>query len=178
MINRLLFWRTALLRCRLIDLSGKPYLERYFVGQLFGVTFYLHRFVSSDTERHVHNHPWRHGASIILAGSYIEEKVVDLCPPAGPSGAILERTYRRWFNRVNCNTFHRISNAPAGTWTLFFHGPRMRTETTGHQKGWGFLESAHLVTGEHVTVFTPYKSRGSHWWLKAKLGKDIGRVPL
>ena len=46
MIHKLLFKLTAGLRCKLIDREGAPYLERYYLGRLFGVTFYLHRFVS------------------------------------------------------------------------------------------------------------------------------------
>lgn len=44
--------RTALLKlsarlpCRLIKVNGEPYLERYYVGRLLGVTFYLHRIAA------------------------------------------------------------------------------------------------------------------------------------
>jgi hypothetical protein len=95
MINRALFNLTSRLPCRLIKPDDRPYLERYYVGQLFGVTFYLHRFVSADSERHVHNHPWTRGGSVILAGSYTEEIATDLCPHAGPAGSVLEPHKRR-----------------------------------------------------------------------------------
>ena len=58
MIRRALFRYTARRPCRLIDIEGRPYLERYYLGSLFGVTAYLHRFVGYDSDREVHDHPW------------------------------------------------------------------------------------------------------------------------
>ena len=52
MINRLLFNLTKRMPCKLINVHGEPYLERYFAGELFGVTFYLHRFLSCDGDEH------------------------------------------------------------------------------------------------------------------------------
>lgn len=181
MINRLLYKLTAGLPARLIKLDGVPYIERYYLGTLLGVTFYLHRFVSSDSERHLHNHPWTNGAALILAGGYVEERVIDLCPFTD-SGCITESKYKRWWNRVDCNTFHRISDAKRGTWTLFMHGQRVRLGD-GRLKGWGFLGSA--APWSHgkpnpVTVFTPYaggedKPEYARWWLDAPKGRDVGR---
>ena len=45
--------------------------KRYYVGQLFGVTVYLHRFVGCDGDPELHDHPWN-ALSIVLSGSYIE----------------------------------------------------------------------------------------------------------
>ena len=114
MISKLLYKLTANLPCRLIALDSGPYLERYYVGQLFGVTFYLHRFVSGDSERHLHNHPWRWGRALVLSGGYTEECVTDLCPAAGDSGCLIEERRIRWWNKVNGNHFHRIT-APKPT---------------------------------------------------------------
>ena len=151
MLNKLLYKLTALLPCRLIKLDAGPYLERYYLGQLFGVTFYLHRFVSSDSERHIHNHPWKWGASLIVAGNYLEERCVDICPSIEGSGCLTSVARRRWFNRFDGNTFHRISDAKPGTWTLFFHGPRVKVG--GGLKGWGFLERQYIVGLHETTVF-------------------------
>lgn len=95
MMSKLLFKLTARLPCRLIQLDSGPYLERYYLGTLLGVTFYLHRFVSSDTERHLHNHPWGWGRALVLAGGYVEESVHDICPHANDSGCIMQRKYIR-----------------------------------------------------------------------------------
>ena len=181
MINRALFNLTGRLPCRLIKPDGRPYLERYYVGQLFGVTFYLHRFVSADSERHVHTHPWTRGGSVILAGSYTEEIATDLCPHAGPAGSVLETRRVRWFNAVGGSRFHRISDAAPGTWSLFFHGERARVNLgmTSKPKGWGFLEQGHLLGFQAVTVFKPYASTSPlEWWHDAPTGAAAGREGL
>lgn len=166
MIARLLYKLSSRLPCRLIKLEDRPYMERYYVGRAFGVTFYLHRFVSSDSEKHLHNHPWGWGRSVILTGGYVEEKAIDLCPTAGPSGCVTEMVARRWYNTVDGNTFHRIHNAKPETWTLFFHGERLPG------KGWGFLTAF-----DQRTVFIPFKSKTTDWWKTAALGEQTVRKP-
>lgn len=168
MINKLLYRITANMPCRLID----SHIECYYVGRLFGVTFYLHRFVSSDSELHIHNHPWTHGGAVVLSGSYTEERAIDICPTAGVSGCLTEKRRVRWFNRVDGNTFHRIHDAVPGTWTLFAHGERPAN------KGWGFLEHEYFVGYHDVTVFKPFQSARTEWWKTAPLGRDAGRVVL
>lgn len=182
MINRFLFWLTARLPCRPIRLDSGPYLERYYLGTLLGVTFYLHRFVSGDSESHLHNHPWRWGGALILSGGYIEERAVDLCPAAGASGCLTRMIQRRWFNRVDANTVHRIHGPRPGTWTLFFHGPRVRVR--GEAKGWGFFERVEMPhmpeehPGRFVTVFHPYPHSHGNWWEQAPRGAEAGREAL
>jgi hypothetical protein len=159
-MNRLLLWLSRNMPLRTIALDSGPYLERYFVGQWFGVTVYLHRFLSADTERHLHNHPWGWGRSAVLSGAYDEESVVDICPHM-PGGAVTVSRRVRWFNRVDGNHFHRISNAAPNTWTLFIHGPRQwvqRPDGVYVRKGWGFLENC---------TFVEYPSAADDWWLRA-----------
>ncbi len=179
MLSKLLYKLTANLPCRLIELDSGPYLERYYLGQLFGVTFYLHRFVSNDSERHLHNHPWRWGRSIILSGSDLEERAVDLCPYASDSGCVTERKRVRWWNVVNANTVHQIHDAEPNTWTLFFHSERVMIDLGMGKvfKGWGFLERTgrgSLKSG--YTIFKPFHSANNKWWLEASKGRDVGRV--
>jgi len=179
MLNKLLFKLSAGLPCRLIDLDTGPYLERYYVGSVLGVTFYLHRFVSPDSERHMHNHPWGWGRALVLSGGYVEESVHDICPQAGPSGCILNRRFVKWWNRVDGNHFHRISNARPGTWTLFFHSPRVDVDglpihSSQRAKGWGFLETAD----SELTIFRPYPSAARRWWVNAPKGRGAGRAEL
>lgn len=172
-MNRFLYRLSARLPCRLIKLDDGPYLERYYLGQLFGVIFYLHRFVSSDSERHLHNHPWGWGRALVLSGRYLEEVVLDLCPAAGAAGCITAIRKIRWWNKVDGSHFHRISNARPGTWTLFFHNERVRVES-GQLKRWGFL-----ARSGNATVFTPFDtSDTSRWWITAPLGRDAGREPI
>ena len=166
-------WLSDRLPCRVIEIDGAPYLRRYYVGRVFGVTFYLHEFVSADHERHLHNHPWRRGFSIVLSGHYYEDTAVDLCPHAGGTGCLVETRRVRWFNRVDGNSFHRIGAARAGTWTLFAHGKRQRVRCgmASRLKGWGFLESVDSET----TIFRPYPSAARTWWVDAPVGADVAR---
>ena len=175
MISKLLYRLTENRPCKLIELDSGPYLERYYLGQCFGVTFYLHRFVSSDSERNLHNHPWRWGRAIILTGSYFEERAIDLCPHAGSSGCMTQRKRVRWMNVVNANVFHQIYDAKPNTWTLFFHSERVMINQgmANVLKGWGFLESVE----SKATMFIPVNSTNIEWWLKAPKGRDVGRVP-
>lgn len=175
MLNHILYALTASRPVRHIKLDSGPYLERYYLGQWRGITFYLHRFVSEDTERHLHNHPWGWGQSVILSGGYTESVATDICPSAGPSGCTVETRKVRWFNRVDGNHFHRIGEAEPGTWSLFFHGPRSRVRvgSASVAKGWGFLERK----GDR-TEFMPWPSANTNWWTTAPLGRESGRVKL
>ena len=59
-----------------IETDGDPYLTRILLSRLlpikrlFGIGVYLHRFHRPDIDQHLHNHPWRWAASLILNGSY------------------------------------------------------------------------------------------------------------
>ncbi len=174
LVNKLLFKLTANRPVRLIELDAGPYLERYYLGQIGPSTFYLHRFVSADRERHLHNHPWTWGRALVLSGGYSEE-VVDDITAAAPTGCVLRTRWIAWFNRVDGNHFHRIAAAKPGTWTLFVHGPRAVVPggMASKLKGWGFLEP---LAGQ--VVFRPFASGKSQWWLDAPLGRDSDREPL
>lgn len=148
MLNKLLMLITHHMPLRVIPINNRPYLERYYVGQLFGATFYLHRFLTPDAERHLHNHPWGWGRSLVVRGSYNEEVVRDL----SADGPLTSTRRIRWWNVVNGNHFHRIADAKPDTWTLFFHGPRVPG------KGWGFLEGREFV---------PFSSASEGWWRTA-----------
>lgn len=165
---------TAKLPCRLIQRENQPYLERYFVGQLFGHTFYLHRFVGTDPDEGCHNHPWN-ALAICLAGGYTEARMTGLCVVNG-----WQEEYRNIspgsFNRIRANDFHQIISIKPETWTLFIHGKA--------QLGWGFLrrvpcayglESHRLRTEFHQ----PYKlTNGSQWWKAAPKGSESCRVRM
>ncbi len=178
-INKLLFWYTANRPARLITINDQPYLERYFVGRWRGVTFYLHRYVSSDNERFLHNHPWTWSRSIVLSGGYDEEVVTDLAIES-QSGCLTMDRRINWWNRIDGNHFHRIANAAPGTWTLFFHSERAQLirGCMTFEKGWGFLEPALLPDGRRVVAYKPHPSAHTTWWLRATIGRYIGREPL
>ena len=151
MMRAMLYRLSAGLPCRLITTpDSAPYLERYYLGTLFGWRFYLHRFVGDDPDLGLHDHPWLLAFSIVLAGWYIEQR---------------RHGYEvvRWFNLLTGDSFHRVilpNSRPV--WTLFAH-------RTGRAKTWGFLDNDR---------FTPYAyqregGRPDKWWLTAPTGREV-----
>jgi len=166
-MKRLLYKLAGRLPCRLIDINGKPYLERYHLAKLAGCHIMLHRFVSGDSERHVHDHPWRWALSLILTGSYLEEIAGAFEP-----GGWLSRVRRvRFINLSRPLTFHRIVEPVPETWTLFITGPRF--------KGWGFLDVAKGCDQPIVVYGQPHDVETTRdWRLHALPGEEIGRMPM
>lgn len=138
------FWHKLLLRftahkkARVIKINGEPYMLRYYVGELFGLRFYLHQFVRNDEEEWLHNHPWERCFSIIIAGGYREQVLRWLCPHYGlHSHRALKERWVRWFNVIGPMTFHRIQSVTPHTWTLFCHTKRV--------KSWGFIKQGRIA---------------------------------
>lgn len=164
------------------DTNGRPYLRRYYLATICGVRFYLHHFVDSDPDG-LHNHPWRFGGSVILAGWYWEE--------------------RRWcqgkkarrislFNIVNGDTLHRVIvpeelrassstididgggwhklqysiNPKRGVWTIFWH--------TAKVMPWATLKDKGIYT-HYYTEDPTYEVQKGHstWYLTAPKGKEL-----
>ena len=140
--------------CRVIDSGGSPYLVRVYLGHWRGWRIYLHRYVSADGERWLHDHPFS-GLSLILSGGYVEEVLPHL-------GAESRRSWRRWFNWIPARKLHRIAGVMAGTWTLFIHGP--------HKHKWGFLEPVETEDGTlsylYYNPFEQTDSGGARWWAR------------
>lgn len=155
-MDALLHWITAHLPCRFIDGdNGESYLERYYLFGVGGWHCYLHRFVASDPDRGLHDHPWGRAVSLVLAGGYDEIRLKDR--QKGETEVRRLRPGR--INRLRGEDFHRVvlrEDRPA--WTLFFHGPRV--------KGWGFLRGGEfLVCAADASEF-----RHRDWWLSAPTG--------
>lgn len=140
--------------CRVIDSGGTPYLIRIYLAHWRGWRLYLHRFVTADGERWLHDHPFS-GCALVLSGGYWEEVLPAL-------GGATWSCRRRWLNWIPCRKFHRIASVRPGTWTLFMHGP--------HRKTWGFLEPVETEDGTvSMLYFNPFDqsdSGGAHWWEK------------
>lgn len=154
-LHRLLLWITARLPAREIrGEHGEPYLERYYVCSLRGWRVYIHRFLASDPDRGLHDHPWDHSTSLVLAGGYRELRTY--------SYRILRPGH---LNRIRGHDFHRILLDPGReAWTLFLHGPRT--------KGWGFRRN-----GEY-TPFAEHKDDypAARWWETAPCGRELRRA--
>lgn len=162
-----LYRLTGWLRCRVIRGNhGEPYLERYHVFRLpGGGGAYIHRFLDSDPDRGLHDHPWRRAIGVVLAGGYVEQRLV--------GDDIEERMLRPGrLNRLAGDDFHRIVLAGnTEAWTLFLH--------TASVKDWGFL----TPSDDGTRKFTPHEAvnaEGSHadWWRTARRGRRTDRQPL
>lgn len=121
----------------IIGRQNEPYLLRWWIipkNKFFNI--YLHKFLRSDLDEALHNHPW-HSLSIILKGKYreyiqynnkiVSNGVFDL-------GSII---YRK------PETAHRVelveNNVTLSThyvYTLFITGPKIREWGFFCPKGW------------------------------------------
>lgn len=171
MIRRWLFWLSGHLPCRLIDVCGKPYLERYALFSLKnGVKGYLHRFVASDDDRFVHDHPWGWAVSLILTGGYTEERMSHMHLTEGWR-LQLRRMFPLRLNIIRGSDFHRVVNPEIDTWTLFIHGPQI--------KPWGFLSKVEAEGRGGVLYSQPQNTEATRGWsTRALPGSRTARTPL
>lgn len=178
-IEKLLMWITGKLPARFIDSDGKPYLERYYVCTLpFGHRIFIHRFVASDPDRGLHDHPWKWALSFIMLGGYTE---LNLLKRADGTEVVteVERKPGR-FNLIFGKDFHRVlvahkAEKATAVWTLFLHGPR--------SKGWGFIDYelelndkktvATITRQQYHEAATPReRQENAGWWTSALKGKE------
>ena len=174
-MHKLLYWFTGFLKCRVIEANGKPYLERYYLCTLFGKRIFIHRFMSSDPDRGLHDHPWHWALSLILAGQYNElylhsENLDD-------KQFIAMRTKKAGeFNKIEGGKFHRVmldEEYMGKTWTMFMHGPRDRE--------WGFLEyekhaDNSITEIEYIKADTAAeRTQNQSWWKRkeTKTGRQL-----
>jgi hypothetical protein len=126
-------------------IGGKdtPYMLRWWIiprNRFLNV--YLHKFLRSDDDRALHDHPWIN-ASILLSGEYTEHMIL-----AG--GVHHAKRYVAGNVRFrSARTAHRIEiDKPC--WSLFVTGPVIRE--------WGF----HCPQGwRHWKVFVSERDSGS-----------------
>jgi hypothetical protein len=167
LIDKLLFNITAVLRCRIIRGNhGEPYLERYHLFRLpGGGGAYIHRFLSSDPDRGLHDHPWKRALGVVLAGGYREQRLVD--------DRVVERDLGAGsVNRLRGADFHRIIlPSQQQAWTLFVHSRKA--------SDWGFL-TLHAGGTRNFTAHDKVNHEGCHhnWWKDAPRGRSAAREPL
>lgn len=147
--------------------DGSPYLTRVlfpripadvpFVG---GIRPMLHKFHRPDGDRELHNHPWSWAVSLILAGGYLEERLlVDESTLAGRP--ITETVIVRWLNRLTDLDFHRILELHGELYTLFCTGPRTQS--------WGFMN-------EETGAFTDWEVRRALKRLDRAIGDELDAI--
>lgn len=172
LMNKILFFISGFMKCKLIKGDeGQPYLERYMVarwGKDGEKTLFLHRFLDSDPDRGIHDHPWN-SRSFIVAGGYNEKRLIK---QHGVEKVIIRDILPLSFNTIRKDDFHQIilkEKTPA--WTLFYHGKRV--------KHWGF-QHYNVNHDESIekTEFVPYQDRtnpNERWEDKALTGKELPR---
>lgn len=104
--------------------EADPYMRRWWLiprNRFFNI--YLHRFLRSDDDRALHDHPWWN-VSVLLEGRYVEHTIA-----AGGINVMTERCAGQWKVR-RAAAAHRIELIDGPCWTLFITGPRLRE--------WGF----------------------------------------
>jgi hypothetical protein len=154
-VRTILFWLSGRLPCRIICDGDAPYLERYYLFTAFGVRVYLHRFVASDPDQGLHDHPWPWAFSILLAGWYWEHRRDGVRKV-------------RWFNWLIGDSFHRVVLDDRHVWTIFAHRAR-------RVKPWGFLRDK----GQFGIVYKPHQPGVEEcWWNTVPIGKlEPRRMP-
>jgi hypothetical protein len=157
--------------------NGDPYLERYYVcGRApayfpvpvkerlaFLPTVFLHRFVRSDQDRELHNHPWDHSTSFILAGGYREERRWAIFENDEDFDCfeVHEHTFRPGdLNRISCDDFHRVDLLEHDAWTIFITGTK--------KQSWGFWDRD---TGEFIP-WREHLARRQNAGANVPLGED------
>lgn len=125
--------------------TDDPYMLRWWViprNKWFNI--YLHRFLHSDDDRALHDHPW-FNCSILLEGKYTEHTISD-------GGVHNRKEYcagnikfrgPRYAHRVELN------NGPC--WTLFITGPKMRDWGFHCPNGWRSWEQ-FVRADNHGTI--------------------------
>jgi hypothetical protein len=175
LMNKILYLVSGFMKCKIIKGDeGQPYLERYMVarwGKNGEKTLFLHRFLDSDPDRGIHDHPWN-SRSFIVAGGYFEKRLIK---QNGVEKVIVRDIQPLSFNTIRKNDFHQIilkEKTPA--WTLFYHGERV--------KHWGFQHyTENADTSITKTEFIPYEDKTNpteKWEDRASIGNNTAREKM
>ena len=146
-MHRFLMRLTKHRPCKTIMVNDQPYLERYYMGGLFGYQCWLHRFLRPDSERHLHNHPWT-AISVVLRGYYWEEL------PDGTGNYRAVGTVAR----IRHDHVHRVFYAKPDTWTLMLVGRKRHWM-------WHFIDDAGKTTHRRTSPrdwYRAYTPRGTY----------------
>lgn len=152
---------------QIIGSGSNPYMHRwYLVPTNPWVKVYVHKFLRSDDDRALHDHPWSF-VSVILRGGYVEisesseHKTTLLC-----RSSIFDVRSPFWRRAIvfrPATYRHRVSllinqGVEQPCWTLIVTGP--------HVREWGFWCKQTLlsISGRHVPSerFVPWQEFGGN----------------
>lgn len=124
--------------------AADPYLLRWWVIPRNRIgNVYLHRFLRSDDDRALHDHPWA-SVSILLRGGYLEHVPADPADPGGPTRAIRRHQGDIVFRRPSApHRIELIDGQPCTT--LFLTGPKVRS--WGFWCTWGWRHWSEFTAG-------------------------------
>lgn len=109
---------------------GDPYMLRWWLiprNNWFNI--YLHRFLHSDDDRALHDHPsWN--ISCLLKGEYTEWSIA----AGGVHHAVVYKAGQFKFRLAK--TAHRIELHNGECWSLFINGPKLRNWGFHCPRGW------------------------------------------
>lgn len=110
--------------------TENPYMLRWWVipkNRFFNI--YLHKFLRSDDDRALHDHPWWN-LSYILDGAYTEETIA----AGGVHKRVLYEAGSVRFRRAK--SAHRVELTHGSCWSLFVTGPIIRQWGFHCPQGW------------------------------------------
>lgn len=174
MLNKMFFWLSGFLRCKIINgEDGQPYLERYMLLRYKEHVVFLHRFLDSDSDRGIHDHPWDQSFSFILAGGYNEKRLV-VNSKTNKEEVIIRDIRPMSVNNIKGNDFHQILLKPrVPAWTIFYHAKRTKT--------WGFqcynlFNNTNEINKLSYEVYDDKTNPKDHWEKYSALGRDSKRT--
>ncbi len=132
------WWRSA------DEIIGERYLHRWFLIRKPGrINLYLHKYLGSDDDRALHDHPWR-SLSLLLWG-HLEEHT--------PNG--VKRIYPFIPKYRSAQYTHRIVLKSPFAITLFLTGRKQREWGFHCPKGWVHWREFTDDTGRHTGAGCP-----------------------
>lgn len=174
--NRALFALSGWLKAKAIKgPNGEPYLERYMLARWGDRALFLHRFLASDPDRGLHDHPWDSSASLIVCGGYQEKRLVK---KNGKIWMVVRDLKAGDVNRIRGNDFHQVVLKPkTPAWTIFYHGPRVKTWGFAIPEGGSTMSEGEFKSSRY-DVYAEEKPE-TKWEHEAPRGKNLpGRMPV
>lgn len=126
------------------------YLERWLLaGPDFGEPgrkAFIHHFCAPDDEPPgtLHTHPFKRSLSVVLSGSYHEERIVKGRITTTQRGDVLCCRKIRWFNWLPGDSQHRIACLHGDVWTLFLVDEKKDGEDWGFYTPEGYRSAKDL----------------------------------
>lgn len=114
-------------RARIVPRADDPETPMLMQVALVRGRLYLQRFIAPESRDFFHNHRWRYMRSLVLSGSYVEER---------PGGKLIRRRAGR-SHSMDSTTIHRVLWWSPCCVTLFYMSKR-------HAPTWGYFEAKPL----------------------------------